>query len=147
GYTAARVQADDSDLKSAAVLGFDPGTIAAPNVVSGDELAEGDGNAVLADSRFLELTNLEIGDTVTLSLRLSESEYTIAGEVDEGYFFFQPVVYLLRESWQELKYGDVEQSPVASVILIKGDDATSVAGDGFEVVNKDTAFANIEGVA
>lgn len=147
GYTAARVVAENSDLKSAAVLGFEPGTIAEPDVVAGEALTPDGGATLLADTRFLELTNLEVGDTVTLSLRLTEIEFTIAGEVDEGFFFFQPVVYLLRDNWKELKYGEVDQTPAASVVLIKGDGATDVTGEGFEVVDKDTAFANIEGVA
>jgi putative ABC transport system permease protein len=147
GYTAARVEADDSDLKSTAVLGFDPGTIAEPAVVEGDALTTSGPPAVLADKQFLERTGLAVGDSVTLSLRLSQIEFRIAGAVDEGYFFFQPVVYILRQQWQQLKYGESTSVPVASVVLIRGDDAESVSGPGFEVVDKDTAFANIEGVA
>src|SRR5690606_6065406 len=79
--------------------------------------------------------------------RLTEVEFTIVGEVDEGFFFFQPVVYILRDAWRELKYGDVAQAPASSVVLIKGDGALDVRGEGFEVVDKDTAFANIEGVS
>jgi putative ABC transport system permease protein len=147
GYTAARVQADDSDLKSAAVLGFDPGSIAEPKVTSGDELTSDNTHGLLADREFLRQAGLEVGDTVTLSLRLSQVDFTIVGEVDEGYFFFQPVVYILRDTWQQLKYGDVEQAPDASIVLIKGDGATGIDGDAFEAVSKSTAFANIEGVA
>lgn len=144
GYTAARVDADK--LKSVAVLGFDPGSIAEPDVLSGAELAPDATEGLLADKRFLDITGLEVGDTVTLSLRLTQIEFTIAGEVDEGYFFFQPVLYVLRDTWRQLKYGDVDLAPAASVVLIKGADATNVAGEGFEAVDKSTAFANIEGV-
>jgi putative ABC transport system permease protein len=147
GYTAARVEADDSDLKSTAVLGFDPDTIAEPEVVQGDRISPGAPNQMLADRSFLDQTGLQVGDSIVLALRLSQVEFTVVGEVDEGYFFFQPVVYISREAWRNLKYGDVDEAPVASVVLIKGDDAKSVSGEGFEVVNKDTAFANIEGVA
>jgi putative ABC transport system permease protein len=147
GYTAARVEGGSSDLKSAAVLGFDPGTIAEPKVVEGEPLTGSAGAELLADRQFLELTGLGVGDTVTLSLRLTQIDFRIAGEVDEGYFFFQPVVYISRSQWQELKYGSTTGVPVASVVLIRGPDAESVSGAGFEVVDKDTAFANIEGVA
>src|SRR5688572_27810783 len=147
GYTAARVEADDSDLKSTAVLGFDPDTIAEPEVVQGDRISPGAPNQMLADISFLDQTGLQVGDSVVLALRLSQVEFTVVGEVDEGYFFFQPVVYISREAWRNLKYGDVDEAPVASVVLIKGDDAKLVSGEGFEVVNKDKAFANIEGVA
>lgn len=147
GYTAARVDVESSSLKSAAVLGFDPGTIAEPNVVDGVPLSEGDLNGLLADRQFLKQAGLSVGDKVTLSLRLTEIEFTILGEVDEGYFFFQPVLYILRDTWRELKYGPGDESPPASVVLIKGDDATDVAGEGFEAVSKSVAFANIEGVA
>jgi putative ABC transport system permease protein len=102
---------------------------------------------MLADKSFLDQTGLDVGDTIVLALRLSQVEFTIVGEVDEGYFFFQPVVYISRDAWRNLKYGDVAQAPVSSIVLIKGDGATSVSGEGFQVVNKDTAFANIEGVA
>lgn len=144
GYTAARVAREG--LNSAAVLGVDPGTIAMPEVVEGRALTPEDRTGLLADRAFLDQAGLSVGDTVTLSLRLTEIEFTIVGAVDEGYFFFQPVTYVLRDSWRELKYGDAQDTPVASIVLITGDGATDVSGPGFETVSKGTAFANIEGV-
>ena len=105
GYVAANYQKRDGGIKSAAFLGFEPGTIAEPKVVEGRTLTPGDTNAVLADKSFLRYADLKVGDTVTVSVRLVQKEYQIVGEIDEGSFFFQPSVYLLKSSWQELKFG------------------------------------------
>jgi len=147
GYLAVNYRNSDEEIDSAAFLGFDPGTIAEPDVVSGEALADDAADGVLADTRFLRASGLEVGDEVRVSLRLNERTFTIIGEVDEGQFFFQPTVYLLRSSWQELKYEDPTNAPVASIVLLKGNDLPGTTGEGFEVVSKDTAFANIEGVS
>ncbi len=147
GYIAVNYIDADGDVDSAAFLGYDPGTIGEPDVTSGRALTPDDTNAVLADKRFLEASGLSVGDTVQVSVRLAQREFEIVGEIDQGAFFFQPTVYLLRSSWQELRYGDVDQPPAASVVLLKGDGLPGTRGPGFEIVNKDTAFANIEGVA
>ncbi len=46
-----------------------------------------------------------------------------------------------------LKYGDLpaESRPAASIVLVKGDPASDT-GEGYEIVSKQTAFDNIEGV-
>ncbi len=147
GYVAANYQKRDGGIKSAAFLGFDPGGIAAPRVVDGRTLTPDDREAVLADKSFLRYAGLDVGDTVTVSVRLVQKQYLIVGEIDEGSFFFQPSVYLLRSSWQELKYGATgEGQPGASVVLLKGPGLAGKSGDGWEAVSKSTAFANIEGV-
>lgn len=147
GYVAANYQKKDGGIKSAAFLGFDPGTIAEPKVVDGRTLTPDDANAVLADKSFLKYADLKVGDTVTVSVRLVQKEYQIVGEIDEGSFFFQPSVYLLRSSWQELKYGATGQDqPAASVVLLKGSGLAGNSGQGWQAVSKSTAFANIEGV-
>lgn len=148
GYMAANYRGDDGEIESAAFLGFDPGTIAEPKVVSGRMLTPEDADGLLVDRNFLRYSGLDVGDTVTISVRLVEREFQIVGETDEGAFFFQPSVYLLRTTWQELKYGTVgEETPVASVILLKGDGLAGTSGAGWEAVSKSTAFANIEGVS
>jgi putative ABC transport system permease protein len=69
------------------------------------------------------------------------------GEIDEGAFFFQPTIYALRSTWQEMKYGEASiEQPAASIVLLKGKDLPGRSGDGYRVVDKDTAFNNIEGV-
>lgn len=146
GYVAANYRTADGEIESAAFLGYDPGTFGEPNVVDGDPLTEDDVDGLLADSSLLRRANLEIGDTITISLRLTEREFRIVGEIDEGAFFFQPSVYVLRSTWQELKYGE-GGGPAASIVLLKGDDLPGSRGEGWEAVSKDTAFANIEGVS
>lgn len=148
GYMAVNYRRDDGRVKSAAVLGFDPGTIGEPPVTGGRGLMSEDANALLADRQFLKASGLRVGDSVRLSVRLQEREFTIVGELNEGAFFFQPSVYMLRSTWQEMKYGMGDAAtPVASVVLLKGDGLAGKRGQGWEAVSKATAFANIEGVS
>lgn len=146
GYLAANYRDRDGEVDSAAFLGFDPGTIAAPKVVEGRSLSPDDTSGLLVDRSFLKYTGFDVGDTVTVSLRLGETDFTIIGVTDEGSFFFQPSVYLLRASWQELKYGPGSDTPAASIVLLKGD-AAGERGEGWQAVSKSEAFANIEGVS
>lgn len=147
GYVAVNYVREDGKVKSAAVLGYDPGTIGEPPVRGGRPLAVGETDGLLADRQFLRASGLEVGDTVRLAVRLQEREFRIVGELNEGAFFFQPSVYVLRETWRELKYGDQPGAPVASVVLLKGEGLAGKRGAGWEAVSKSTAFANIEGVS
>ncbi|GIW14033.1 MAG: ABC transporter permease [Tepidiforma sp.] len=148
GYMAVNYRRDDGRVKSAAVLGFDPGSIGEPPVRAGRALTADDVNGLLADRQFLRASGLKVGDTVRLSVRLQEREFTIVGELNEGAFFFQPSVYMLRSTWREMKYGMVtENTPSASIVLLKGEGLAGKRGTGWEAVSKSTAFANIEGVA
>ncbi|MCC6382066.1 MAG: ABC transporter permease [Dehalococcoidia bacterium] len=148
GYVAANYRRSDGSVKSAAFLGYDPGTIGEPPVVAGRRLTEADADGLLADSRFLRAAGLDVGDEIDVTIRLETRRFVIRGEIDEGAFFFQPAVYLLRSTWRELKYGGADPAtPVASVVLLKGANLPGRLGDGFEVVDKDTAFASIEGVS
>lgn len=147
GYVAANYIDDKGDVASAAFLGYDPGTIAEPAIIAGRALEPGEAAGLLADKRFLRASGLSVGDTVAVTVRLRTTEFTIVGEIDEGAFFFQPAVYVLRESWRDLKYGGLgDAGPVASIVLVKGDGVLATYED-YEVVSKSTAFANIEGVA
>ena len=149
GYVAANYTYGDREVASAAFIGYDPGTIGEPSVSNGRELTADDPRGLLGDSAFLRRAGLDVGDTVTISIRLETFEFEVVGEINEGNFFFQPVVYVLRDTWQEMKYGgavDAGSAPEASIVLLKGDDLFGVF-DTHEVVDKSTAFANIEGVA
>ncbi|MEZ4523799.1 MAG: ABC transporter permease [Thermomicrobiales bacterium] len=146
-YVAANYTNADGEIGSAALLGYDIGTIAEPNVTDGRALTADDTTGMLADKRFLNDSNFSIGDTVSVQFRLETVEMEIIGEIDEGAFFFQPAVYILRSTLLDLKYGEVpaESRPAASVVLIQGDPASD-AGQGYEILDKQTAFDNIEGV-
>ncbi len=95
-YVAANYVDADGEIGSAALLGYDIGTIAEPEVTDGRALTPDDAFGILADTRFLGESNLSVGDTVTMQLRLETIEMEIIGEINEGAFFFQPTVYLLR---------------------------------------------------
>jgi putative ABC transport system permease protein len=147
GYVGVNVRDQDEETTSAALLGYQPGSIAEPAVVAGETLGLEGRRGLLADSTFLKASGLSIGDRVVVPSRLREFEFTIVGEVDEGYFFFQPVIYLLLDSWREVKYGANDgEAPLASIVLLQGDDLPGRTSDAYEVVSKETAFANIEGV-
>jgi len=147
GYVGVNVRGGDGDVAPAALLGYEPGSLAEPRVTGGRALAVGDRRGLLADTTFLKAAGLSVGDRVTVSSRLDEFDFAIVGEINEGYFFFRPVVYLLLDSWREVKYGSGDpQLPLASVVLLKGRDLVGRATAGYEIVSKGTAFANIEGV-
>jgi putative ABC transport system permease protein len=147
-YTAATYRDAAGAVESAALLGYDPESIGEPPVLEGRPLTDADVRAVLADRRFLDSSGLKVGDIVTIEHRLASVEYQIAGAIDQGAFFFQPVLYGLRESVLDLKYGPATggERPAASIILLQGENLTGIHG-GFDIVDKATAFANIEGVA
>lgn len=148
GYAGTKVRDDEGGLTSVALLGYEPGSLAEPSVTKGRALEEGGGRGLLADKSFLRTAGLSVGDTVTIPSRLEEFEFTIVGEVDEGAFFFQPVAFVLLDTWREVKYGSASgEAPDASIVLVKGEDVTRLEGSEFEIVSKDTAFANIEGVS
>jgi putative ABC transport system permease protein len=145
GYAGVNTRHGDVDITPAALLGIVPGTIAEPDVL-GRPLTADDRRGILADRQFLRDSGLSVGDSVIVPSRLLDFEFTIIGEVDEGFFFFQPVVYLLLDSWREVKYGDDPDAPAASVALLQGDDLSGIEARRYEVVSKEVAFDNIEGV-
>jgi putative ABC transport system permease protein len=148
GYLAANYRDADGAIASAAFIGYEPGSIGEPPVTKGRPLGADDGNGLLADSSFLKASGLRVGDAVDISLRLATRRFEIVGQIDEGAFFFQPAVYILRSTWQELKYGGSGADyPSASVVLLQGRGLPGTKGPGYEMVDKDSAFANIEGVA
>ena len=147
-YVAANYRTSDGDVESAAFLGFDPGSIAEPNVISGRSLAPDERDGALADSDLLRAAGLSVGDTITVTVRLDSRDFVIVGETDEGAFFFQPTVYILRDTLRDMRYGALapEDQPAASIVLLKGSNLVG-SFEGYEVVDKSTAFANIEGVS
>jgi putative ABC transport system permease protein len=147
GYLAANYRDKDGEVDSAAFLGYDPGSIGEPTVVEGRKLTPEDVDGLLVDRSFLKYTGFEVGDTITVSIRLAERDFTIVGVTNEGSFFFQPSVYLLRTTWRELKYGEgAENAPAASIVLLSESHAGE-RGEGWQAVSKSEAFANIEGVS
>ncbi len=148
GYVAANYRYGDGEVSSAAFLGYDPGTIGEPTVTDGRQLTPDDQLGLLADRSFLRAADLSVGDTVEISLRLETIEFEIVGQIDEGAFFFQPAVYVLRDTWQNLKYGPGAgpDTPVASIVLLQGSGLTGEY-ESFEAVSKPVAFDNIEGVS
>jgi putative ABC transport system permease protein len=147
GYMGVNTVNKGGDIAGIAILGFMPGQLGEPQIKIGRQLTVGDQRGVLVDSKFLKAQNLAPGDSLTLMNRLKTYDFTIVGEVDEGYFFFQPVVYMVLDSLREVKYGVITpDTPLASVVLVKGRDLIGIKTANFEIVSKKTAFANIEGV-
>jgi len=147
GYMSVNTKSPGGDIAAIALLGYIPGQLGEPSVQKGRPLTGNDTRGVLADAKFLKSSNLSIGDTLTLVNRLQTYDFTVIGEVNEGYFFFQPVVYLVLDSLREVKYGvTTPDTPLASVVLVKGKGLVGTKTPDFEIVSKQTAFANIEGV-
>jgi putative ABC transport system permease protein len=147
GYVGVNIRDSEGNITTAALLGYEPGSIAEPRATGGRALTAQDRRGLLADATFLKASGLSVGDRVTVASRLKDFEFTVVGEIDEGYFFFQPVVYLLLDSWREVKYGSTDSDlPLASIVLLKGRNLVGGETAAYEIVSKDTAFANIEGV-
>lgn len=146
GYVAAAVEYSPDQIETSALIGVVPGSIAEPPVVEGRALTSDDRRAVLVDRSFIALTNKKIGDSIRVPERLNYQEFTIVGIVDQGYFFFQPAIYLLLDSWRGIKYPGDENAPAGSIVLLQGSNIDGINGDNWVVVSKNTAFWNIEGV-
>lgn len=148
GYAAAAIEYRPGEVETGALLGIDLGSIAEPAVVQGRALTPRDTRALLVDRSWVSLTGTGIGDTLQVPVGLSSEPFEIVGVVDQGSFFFQPAMFMLRDSWRGVSYRAVDQgTPYASVVLLQGDGLDGAAGSGWEVVTKDTAFWNIEGVS
>lgn len=140
----------------AALLGIEPDSPGSPDIVEGRLLMPGS-RELVADQSYLRASGFSIGDTITIPARLQSYDFTIVGASDSGRFFFQSPVYIDVGAWQELRYGGAtltgpdgmqQPSPAASVVLIRGGSASAIEGAvaGVKVVDKATAFNNIEGV-
>lgn len=148
GYVAAAVEYRPGEVETAALLGIDLGSIAEPAVIAGRALTPQDRRALLVDRSWASLTGTGIGDTLQVPVGLASEPFEVVGIVDEGSFFFQPAMFLLRDSWRSISYRAVDQeTPFASVVLLQGRGLEGARGSGWEVVTKDTAFWNIEGVS
>lgn len=147
GYLSVNASSTGGDVTGVALLGYLPGRLGEPAVKQGRKLTSQDQGAVLADAKFLKASNLSLGDTLTVTNRLQTFKFSVVGVVDEGYFFFQPVVYLPLDSLRQIKYGTITaDTPLASIVLLKGKNLFGGCSEAFTVVSRKTAFANIEGV-
>jgi putative ABC transport system permease protein len=145
GYVAAVVEYGSEVSDTAAMLGVMPGSFAEPTVVEGRQLAAP--GEVLVDRAWVRLAKTAIGETLPLPVGFDTREFTVVGVVDQGYFFFQPTLYVGLQDWQTLAYqGDPSQRPAASIMLIQGQRLDGRRGDGWQVVTKQEGFRNIEGV-
>ena len=148
GYAAAAIQDGAGHVTTAAVIGYVPGTIGEPATVAGRSLLPYEDRAMLADRGFLRASGLKIGDTVRIPARLQLLEFRITGEIEQGNFFFQPAVYVLREAWRDIRYGVTDEfTPDANILLLQGAGLDGLEGANWIAVSKETAFANIDGVA
>lgn len=145
GYVAAAIQYAPEKNETAAVVGVAPGSFAEPKIVGGRSLSGP--KDVLIDRAWASMAGTKVGDVLPIPAGFDTREFTVVGVVDEGYFFFQPAIYVSLEAWQGIAYqGDASQRPAASVVLLRGGALAATRGEGWEVVSKRAAFNNIEGV-
>lgn len=147
GYLSVNASSPSGNVAGVALLGYMPGHLGEPAVKQGRKITPQDQGAVLADAKFLKASNLSLGDSLTVVNRLQTYKFSVVGIVDEGYFFFQPVIYLPLDSLRQVKYGSINaDTPLASIVLLKGKNLLGASTGDLTVVSKKTAFANIEGV-
>jgi putative ABC transport system permease protein len=141
-YVVANYERSDGQRKPAAFFGYDPYTIGEPELIAGRRLQYFDKDGALVDRRFLDATGLEIGDRFSATVRLTSRSFVIRGVVDEGYFFFQPVIYTLRQPVIELLHGapytpDTEvQGPILAEEIDPVADASSGRDTGVPPVRR-----------
>ena len=148
GYAAAAIEYRPGEVETAALLGVDLGSIAVPRIIEGRPLTSQDRRGLLVDRSWASLTGTRIGDTLQVPVGLVTEPFEVVGVVDQGSFFFQPAMFMLRDSWRTVSYRSVDgETPYASVVLLQGSGLDGARGSGWEIVTKDTAFRNIEGVS
>ena len=145
GYVAAVIEYAPDETDTAAIIGVVPGAFSEPAVVEGGPLT---GPAdILIDRTWARLADTRVGDTLALPIGFETRDFTVAGIVDQGYFFFQPAMYVDIAAWRELNFpGDPAQRPAASLVLLQGRGLGGLRGEGWRIVTKQDGFNNIEGV-
>ena len=145
GYVAAVIEYGPEESDTAAVIGVIPGSFAEPAVVDGGPIAGP--TDILIDRSWSRVVGTRVGDTLALPVGFETRDFTVAGIVDQGYFFFQPAMYVDIASWRDLIYqGDATQQPAASLVLLEGGDLDGTRGAAWRIVTKQAGFNNIEGV-
>src|SRR5690606_36796372 len=81
GYLAVTHHDTAGGVQTAALFGYDPGTIAEPAVVGGRALTAEDRRGLLVDRSFLTDYGFAIGDSVTVIRELREEPFEIVGVI------------------------------------------------------------------
>ena len=102
GYVASVVEYGLDRSDTVAVLGVVPGSFAGPVVVEGASI--GGMDDVLIDGAWARSAGTEIGDELPLPVGFETREFTVVGIADQGFFFFQPAIYIDLSAWQDLVY-------------------------------------------
>ena len=145
GYVAAVIEYAPDESDTAAIIGVVPGSFSEPEVVEGRSLSAP--KDILIDRAWVRVAGARLGDTLALPVGFENREFTVVGIVDQGYFFFQPAMFVDIASWKDLVFlGDATQQPAASLVLIQGRDLDGARGDNWRIVTKQDGFNNIEGV-
>ncbi len=145
GYVAAVIEYGPEESDTAAIIGVIPGSFAEPEVVEGGPLAGP--TDILIDRSWTRVAGTRVGDTLALPVGFETRAFTVVGIVDQGYFFFQPAMYVDIASWRDLIYqGEAIEQPAASLVLLQGRDLDGAMGEGWRIVTKQAGFNNIEGV-
>ncbi len=145
GYVAAVIEYAPEESDTAAIIGVVPGSFSEPEVVEGRPI--GGPNDILIDRAWIRVAGTRVGETLALPVGFQTREFTVVGIVDQGYFFFQPAMFVDIASWQDLVFqGEAMEKPAASLVLVQGQGLDGVRGEGWRIVTKQDGFNNIEGV-
>ena len=145
GYVAAVIEYGPEESDTAAIIGVIPGSFAEPRVVDGVPIVGP--TDILIDRSWTRVAGTRVGDTLALPVGFETRAFTVVGIVDQGYFFFQPAMYVDIASWRDLIYqGEAIEQPAASLVLLQGRDLDGARGKGWRIVTKQEGFNNIEGV-
>lgn len=145
GYVAAAIEYAPGTSDTAAVIGVVPGSFAEPEVIEGGSISGP--NDILIDRAWARLAEIQVGDGLLLPIGFENRKFRVVGIVDQGFFFFQPAMYIDLSAWQDVVYqGDAAQRPAASLVLLQGQDLEGRSGERWQIVTKQAGFENIEGV-
>lgn len=130
------------DKEKITLMGIEKNQFIMPEITKGKVFAK-EGEVVANDS--LEDAGYKIGDTFTVAS--SEKEVKIVGFTTKAKFNAAPVLYTSMASYQDLKYGKVDEknAPINAVVL-KGEDASKVkVSKALEVTPIETFIEKLPG--
>jgi len=123
GHLTVTVMGDDgTDRVDATILAIDPAGFLAPDVTSGDRLADAPDGGVVVDDEFRR-HGYDIGDT--LQVTPSGQEMTISGFTSGQKYNHLPVIFMRISDWQAIRFPTPEEAggiadPI-SAVAVQGD--------------------------
>jgi putative ABC transport system permease protein len=146
------------------LIGVGPGKPGEPPVVTGQGLRRKSGNEAIIDRTVARVTNLGVGDSITIrSVLGNEDEFydlRVVGVSNSRKYGLQPSVFVPIVTWDTIRPKAVataaQEDPACSVVAVQLEDQAQLDAmrrslqarvDGIEAVDRKTAYENTPGYA